>query len=250
MGSTCSLVPVPRTPSHGHASRTRVPAPTSDCDPPAKRGRTLSWSLAAVAAQACTHTLAAVAAHAPAHPRASDRGHHPASPGDRLSSEPAAAPCLKRPRLRAADGCLASTRSTDRRRTHACRCGGSRVCMRAGLSAVAEQSSGVARHNPPTAPPSVGPTRPKPGAPGPTARGRRRMGVCRNPRLAALRGAGSMGYRWATSCRCGGTTRLPLWRHAAPGMSPLTPLAAPSHAVARHEGSNSRCHRRQRSRTW
>ena len=56
--------------------------------------------------------------------------------------------------------------------------------------------------------------------------------------------------RWAVSCRCGGTTRLPLWRHAAPGMSPLAPLAASSHTTARHEGADSRCHRRRRLRTW
>ena len=59
-GSTCSLVPVPRTPSasHGHASRTRVPAPTSDCDPPRQKGPhalVVPCRCGGTGNQACTH---------------------------------------------------------------------------------------------------------------------------------------------------------------------------------------------------
>ena len=78
--------------------------------------------------------------------------------------------------------------------------------------------------------------------------GQRRKGICRNPRLAALWGVGlgaAEGDEALTSPVSPrlAARRLPLWRFAAPEMCPLTPLAAPSHAAARHR-VRCWCHRR------
>jgi hypothetical protein len=118
------------------------------------------------------------------------------------------------------------------------------------LSAATEWLCGVARHNPPTALPSVGLTWPKPGAPGPKEEGR----LPKSPSRSIVRGRNGRGRAFRPKglpCRCRGSACLPLPRFAAHGMwspssgcGPLTLLAASSHAKGPAQGSLGRCHRR------
>ena len=118
------------------------------------------------------------------------------------------------------------------------------------LSAATEWLCGVARHNPPTALPSVGLTRPKPGAPGPKEEGR----LPKSPSRSIVRGR----IGGAAVPSRGGSDLAPVARLAAAaawradrchgllpsGCGPLTLLAASSHAKGPARGSLGRCHRR------
>jgi hypothetical protein len=194
--------------------------------PPPQKGYMLSWFLAAVAARKrMLHTLAAVAAHVPAYSMRSLRGHHSAS--------------VERPTFLNAGSCTmsqAGTHAACAPPTDVWPLRVPQVCDTCTLAAAAACALSTCAASPlwrSSSAASLGTTR--------SARFRRwaqrghslKRRACVGwasteiPVSQHCEGPGSM----ACTCRCGGSVRLPLWRFAAPGMGPLTPLAAPSHAA-------------------
>ena len=214
--------------------------------PPAKRATCSHGPLAAATASAARSACRCHSSHS-THPCTRFVGITPPQSSDRHSPVPAAAPCYKRHAIAAsaADGCLASTRSTGPRSMHACRCHGSRSAHMRHLSAATEWLCGVARHNPPTAPPSVGPTWPKPGTPGPKEEGR----LPKSPSRSIVRGRNGRGRGLRdtlVACLAAAAARRAYRCHGSlpSGCDPLTLLAASSHAKGPARGSLGRCHRR------